>query len=160
MYITNQITDASSQWRRLHPSALTEITPDQNRGDTTDRCFKSSCLSENTFLTESLMMTWTIEKCTSEGQEELTHWSRVTHICASKLTIIGSDKGLSPDRRQVIIWTNAGILLIALLGINFIEILIEICIFPFNTHRHAISSGSHVFVLFEGNYTDIMRSMP
>ena len=42
----------------------------------------------------------------------LTHWGRVTHICVSNLTIIGSDTGLSPDRRQAIIWTNAGILLI------------------------------------------------
>ena len=33
----------------------------------------------------------------------LTHWGRVTHICVSKLTIIGSDNGLSPDRRQAII---------------------------------------------------------
>ena len=44
--------------------------------------------------------------------QPLTHWGRVTHICVSKLTIIGSDNGLSPDRRQAIIWTNAGILLI------------------------------------------------
>ena len=29
---------------------------------------------------------------------------------------IGSDKGLSPDRRQAIIWTYAGILLIGALG--------------------------------------------
>ena len=29
-----------------------------------------------------------------------THWSRVTHICVSKLTIIGSDNGLSPGRRS------------------------------------------------------------
>ena len=28
----------------------------------------------------------------------LTHWGRVTHICVSKLTIIGSDNGLSPGR--------------------------------------------------------------
>ena len=42
----------------------------------------------------------------------LTHWDRVTHICVGKLTIIGSDNGLSPGRRQAIIWTNAGILLI------------------------------------------------
>ena len=42
----------------------------------------------------------------------LTHWGRVTHICVSKLTIIGSDNGLSPVRRQAIIWTYAGILLI------------------------------------------------
>ena len=46
----------------------------------------------------------------------LTHWGRVTHICVGKLTIIGSDNGLSPDRRQAIIWTNDGILLIGPLG--------------------------------------------
>ena len=34
----------------------------------------------------------------------------MTHICVSKLAIIGPDNGLSPDRRQAIIWTNAGIL--------------------------------------------------
>ena len=33
------------------------------------------------------------------------------HVCISNLTIIGSDNGLSPGRRQAIIWTNAGILL-------------------------------------------------
>ena len=38
----------------------------------------------------------------------LTHWGRVTYICVSKLTIIGSDNDVSPDRRQAIIWTNAG----------------------------------------------------
>ena len=37
-----------------------------------------------------------------------THWGRVTHICVSKLVIIGSDNGLSPDQRQAIIWTNDG----------------------------------------------------
>ena len=61
----------------------------------------------------------------------LTHWGRVTHICVGKLTIIGSDKGLSPGRRQAIIWTNAGILLIGPLGTNFSEILIEIQTFSF-----------------------------
>ena len=34
---------------------------------------------------------------------ELTHWTRVTHICVSKITIISSDNGLSPGRRQAII---------------------------------------------------------
>ena len=29
----------------------------------------------------------------------LTHWGRVMHICVSKLTIIGSDKGLSPGQQ-------------------------------------------------------------
>ena len=33
------------------------------------------------------------------------------HIFISNLTIIGSDNGLSPGRRQAIIWTNTGILL-------------------------------------------------
>ena len=42
----------------------------------------------------------------------LTHWGRVTHVCVSEIIIIGPDNGLSPGRRQAIIWTNAGILLI------------------------------------------------
>ena len=57
---------------------------------------------------------------------KLTHWGRVTHICVSKLTIHGSDNGLSPGRRQAIIWTNAGILLIRTLGTNVSEILCKI----------------------------------
>ena len=40
----------------------------------------------------------------------LTHWGRVMHICVGKLIIVGSDNGLSPHRRQAIIWTNAGLL--------------------------------------------------
>ena len=36
----------------------------------------------------------------------LTHWGRVTQICVNKLTIIGSDNGLSPGRHQHIIWTK------------------------------------------------------
>ena len=43
---------------------------------------------------------------------QLIHWGRMTHICAGNLTAICSDNGLSPDRHQAIIWTNAGILLI------------------------------------------------
>ena len=63
----------------------------------------------------------------------LIHWGRVMHMraCVSKLTSIGQDNGLSPDRRQAIIWTNAGIWLIGLLGTNFSEILIGIQIFSF-----------------------------
>ena len=33
----------------------------------------------------------------------LTHRGRVTHISISTLTLIGSDNGLPPDRRQAII---------------------------------------------------------
>ena len=71
-------------------------------------------------------------------QKTLTHWGRVTHICVSKLTIIGSDNGLSPDRRQAVILTNAEILLIGPLWTNFNETSIEIHTFfikenPFET---------------------------
>ena len=71
----------------------------------------------------------------------LTHWGLVTHICVSKLTIIGSDNGLSPERRQAIIWTNAGILLIGTLGTNFSEILIGIQIFSFKKMHLKMSSA-------------------
>ena len=71
----------------------------------------------------------------------LTHWGRVTHICVVKLTIIGSDNGLSPGWRQAIIWTNAGILLIGPLWTNFREILIEIPTFSFTKMRLKVSSA-------------------
>ena len=49
----------------------------------------------------------------------------MTHICIGKLAIIGSDNGLSPGRRQAIICTNAGIVLIGPQRTNFSEILFE-----------------------------------
>ena len=67
----------------------------------------------------------------NENAYWLTHWGRVTHMCVGKLIIIGSDNGLSPGRRQAIIWTNAGILLIGPLAANFSEILIAIETFSF-----------------------------
>ena len=71
----------------------------------------------------------------------LTHWGRVTHICVGELTIIGSDNGLSPGRRQAIIWTNAGILLIGPLGTKFNEILIEFHTFSLKKMRLKVSSA-------------------
>ena len=71
----------------------------------------------------------------------LTHWGRVTHICVSKIIIIASDNGLSPGRRQAIIWTNARILLIEHLGTNFGEIVIEIHIFSFKKMHLKMSSA-------------------
>ena len=71
----------------------------------------------------------------------LTHWGRVTHICVGKLTIIGSDNGLSPGRPQAIIRTNAGILLIRPLGTNFSEILSEINTFSFKKMYLKMSYG-------------------
>ena len=71
----------------------------------------------------------------------LTHWGRVMHICISKITIIGSDNGLSPGRRQAIIWTNVGILLIGPLGTNVSEILIAIYAFSLKKVHWKMSSG-------------------
>ena len=65
----------------------------------------------------------------------------MTHICVGKLTIIGSDNGLSPGQRQAIIWTNAGILLIRTLGTNFSEILGEIDSFSFSKMHLKMSSA-------------------
>ena len=65
----------------------------------------------------------------------------MTHICVVKLTTIGSDNGLSPGRRQAIIWTNAGILLIGPLGTNFTEFLIGIQTFSFKKMHLKMSSA-------------------
>ena len=73
--------------------------------------------------------------------DDLTHWGRVTHICVGTLTIIGSDNGLSPSRRQAIIWTNAGLLLIGPLRKNFNEISIKILSFLFKKMHLKVSSA-------------------
>ena len=71
----------------------------------------------------------------------LKHWGPVTHLCVSKLTIIGSDNGLSPGRRQAIIWTNDGMLLIGPLRTNFNETSIEIHVFSFKKIYLKLSSA-------------------
>ena len=80
----------------------------------------------------------------TEGQTiifRLNHWGWVTHICVGNLTIISTDNGLSPGRRQAIIWTNAGILLIRTSGTNFSEILIDIHTFSFKKIHLKMSSA-------------------
>ena len=98
--------------------------------------FQWAILIHDIILTES----WNILKLHT-NIPKLTHWGRVTHICVGKLTIIGSDNGLSPERRQAIIWTNAGILLIGPLGTNFNEILIGIQTFSLKKIRLKMSSA-------------------
>ena len=71
----------------------------------------------------------------------LTHWGRATHICVGNITSISSDNGLSPNRRQAIIWTNARILFIRPLGISFNEMLIEILTFSFMKMHFKVSSA-------------------
>ena len=118
--------------------------------DTRMRIDYSSIQNARTFL--CLVVMWTgrlfkINELINNSMNSLlvynlTHWGRVTHICVSKLTIIVSDNGLSPNRRQAIIWTNAGILLIGPLGINFSEISIEIYIFSSKKMHLKMSSGN------------------
>ena len=80
-------------------------------------------------------------RCLYKDIQALTHWGRVTHICVGNLTIIGPDNGLSPGRRQAIIWTNAGILLIGPWGTNFSEILTGIDTFSFRKMHLKMSTG-------------------
>ena len=102
--------------------------------------------------------------CSYSIGRSLTHWGRVTHICVSSdvgplrmaprlvLRTIGSRElgdgdfvrianGLSPGRRQAIIWTKAGVLLIGPLRTNSSEILIVICTFSFKKMHLKMSSG-------------------
>ena len=92
----------------------------------------------------------------------------MTHICIAYLTIIASDNGLSPSRRQAIIWTNDGILLIRPLGTNFSEILIEIHTFSIKKVHLKMSSAKWcLFCLglielkaYSGNHFGRIRSIP
>ena len=73
----------------------------------------------------------------------LTHSGRVAHICISKLTIIGSDNGLSSHYLN-----QCEILLIRLLGTNSSEILSAIHTFSFKKmHLKMLSAKWHLFCL-------------
>ena len=65
----------------------------------------------------------------------------MTHICVGKLIIIGSDNGLSPDRRQAIVWTNARLLSIGSVRTYFNENLIKIQQFSFKKMHVKLSSA-------------------
>ena len=101
----------------------------------TSPCLFQGCVSRYSAISVSR------NKRKSDFWSPLTHWGRVTHICVGKLTIIASDNGLSPGRRQAIIWTNDGILVCGPLGTNFIEILIGIKTFSFKKMHSKMSSA-------------------
>ena len=63
------------------------------------------------------------------------------YIWVGKLTIFGSDNGLSPGRHQAIIWANVGKLLIGPLRTNLSEILIGIQAFSFRKMHFKMSSA-------------------
>ena len=97
------------------------------------RHFPLSWIKENTYILTRYFMVLPYPKCTT-----IWYWSM---ICVGNLTIIVSDNGLSPYRRQAIIWTNAGILLIGPLGTNVGEILIKILTLSFKKMRLKVSSA-------------------
>ena len=68
--------------------------------------------------------------------------TRVTHICISKLCIIGSDIVLSPKRHQASIWFKDGILLIGPWEQTSAKILMEISTFSFKKMHMEFSSGN------------------
>ena len=71
----------------------------------------------------------------------LIRWGQMTHIRVCELPIIGSDNGLLPGRRQTIIWTDVGILLIRTFRTNFSEILRKIHTFSFKKMHLKMSTG-------------------
>ena len=75
----------------------------------------------------------------------LTHWGRVTLIRVNKIITIGSD-----------IWTNAGILLIRPLAINFNDMLIETKTFSFK--KMHLKSSSVKWRLFRLGFNELNNS--
>ena len=129
----SQVVEISSQRRQEHP----DFTKSQYHGcwwpgNTRSQVINSHDINLNPGEYYSI---------STRGVNDLTHWGRVKHICVSNLTIIGSDNGLSPGRRQAITWTNDGILLIGPFGTNFSEMLIEIHTFSFKKIHLKMSIG-------------------
>ena len=91
-------------------------------------------------VTSMLLMVWPSFGAMVSATIMFTH-SGQFQISVGNLTIIGSDNGLSPGRRQAIIWTNVGILLIGPLGTNFNEMLTEIHTFSLKKIHLKMLSG-------------------
>ena len=117
-------------WKTIHRAAWSQLKMMSWLSSTCIQNFPSSLV----FILE-------IDNYFKHTEIALTHWGRVTHICVGKLTIIGSDNGLSPDRRQAIIWANTGILSIWPLGTKLSEILSAIHVFLFKKMHPKMSSG-------------------
>ena len=92
-------------------------------------------------LTACLQLWKELQLMLGTSMTHLTHWGRVTHKCVSELTIIGLDNGLSPGRRQAIIWNNPGLLLIEPLWTNVSEISIGIQTFSLTKMHLNMSSA-------------------
>ena len=91
----------------------------------------------------------------------LTHLPLVPHIYASvNWVIIGSGNGMSPVRRQAIIWTNAGLLSIELLGTSFSEIGIGILSFSCKKMHLKMSSAQEAAILSRRRWVKITFTSP
>ena len=104
-------------------------------------CYVINCNLQKKYIDITRVLKKHLAAWFSKATGALTHWGRVTHICVGTNTNIGSDNGLSPGRRQSIIWTNDGILLIGPLGTNFSDIFIEILAFSLKKMRLKVSSA-------------------
>ena len=121
----------------------------------------SYCLITHTPYSHHWVLLWKLIVFLSDLFNSLSIVGAEWCICASvrKKNIIGSDNGLSPDRCQAIISTNAGILLIGSIGTNFSEILIGIHIFLFKKMHLKMSPGKwrpfslglKVFMMYKKN---------
>ena len=105
------------------------------------------CRNRNDWLDTRRIGMGTFVTCSTGTTGHTVTEFRPCDICVNKITIIDSDNGLSPSRRQAIIWTNAGILLIGPLGTNFSEILIEIHTSSFKKLHLKMSSGKPAAIL-------------
>ena len=101
----------------------------------------SACRNVKGFRTTRVKLTCIITLIFLVDMKLINSLGRVTHICVCKITIIGSDNDLLPGRRQAIIWTNDGILLIRTLGRNFSQFLNEIHTFSFKKIPLKMSSA-------------------
>ena len=74
---------------------------------------------------------------------QLTYWNQVTHVSmyTCNLTIIGSDNGLSPDRRQASTWTNAEISLIVPVETNCSDFFYSKSVHFHSTEMHLKTSS-------------------
>ena len=83
----------------------------------------------------------------------------MTHVYVSKLTIIASHNGLFSGRRQAIIWTNAGILLIWTFGTNISEIVSESYTFSYPTVFRPAMGTAFIMEFHNQGFVSIIHSL-
>ena len=105
-------------------SAPLEVVVSTTSGAVSDKNSRPD--NDISFLVSGAASDGNLTLMTTFPYQSLTHPTLVPHICVSDLgPTISSGNGLSPDRRQAIDWTSAGIFF-RLLVTNFYEIRIKI----------------------------------